>query len=71
MPTDAERIATIKSNALARLQELSESPKPSYTIDGQSVSWAEYYKMLMAQVDWARQQESAETPFEFQTQVET
>jgi hypothetical protein len=41
MPTDAEQLATIRSLALAQLVELRASPKPSYSIDGQSVAWGD------------------------------
>jgi hypothetical protein len=64
MATDAENIATIKSNALATLAEITASPKPSYNIDGQSVSWTEYQKMLMEQVGWADGQLNNTDPFE-------
>lgn len=68
MATDAANLATIKSNALERLAELSASPKPSYSIDGQQFSWAEYQKLLMDQVAWCDQQLAAETPVEVITQ---
>lgn len=68
MATDAENLATIKSNALARLAELSASPKPSYAIDGQSVSWNEYAQMLQEQIAWCDKQLAAETPCETITQ---
>lgn len=50
MPTDAEQLATIKSQVLAVLVEITAQPKPTYDIDGQHVLWAEYYKMLMEQL---------------------
>lgn len=50
MPTDAEQIATIKSQALERLVEITAVPKPSYYVDGQQISWTAYHKMLSDQV---------------------
>ena len=64
MPTDAEQVATIKSQALANLVAITANPKPSYDIDGQEVEWTEYQKMLQDQVAWADKQLAAETPFE-------
>ena len=46
MATDLEQIATIKSQSLARIAEITAAPKPSYDIDGQKVQWAEYLKQL-------------------------
>lgn len=52
MPTDTEQITTIKTRTLALLADLSENPKPSYMIDGQSIQWAAYERMLLAKVEW-------------------
>jgi len=70
MATDAENIATIKSNALARLAEITAAPKPSYSENGRSWSWNEYHKMLREQVDWANSQLAAQEPFEVITYVD-
>jgi len=64
MPTDAEQLATIKTNTLALLADLSAHPKPSYMIDGQSVQWGAYHRMLMDQLKEVNAQIAAETPFE-------
>jgi hypothetical protein len=58
MPTDLEQIATIKSQTLARLVEITAQPKPSYDIDGQKVDWATYLKQLQATVAWCEDQHS-------------
>lgn len=34
------------SNIDAQLQSLTASPKPSYSIDGKSVSWGEHFRNL-------------------------
>jgi hypothetical protein len=50
MPTDAEQIATIKSNLLAALATESANPKPSYNIDGQQVDWNGYRNAILQQI---------------------
>ena len=50
MATDAENIVTIRSNLLAYLATESANPKPSYSIDGQSVSWDQHRTSIMQQI---------------------
>ena len=50
--SDAITIQAIKTQTLAIIASLTENPKPSYTLDGQSVSWAEYLERLRGTVDW-------------------
>lgn len=64
MATDAEQIATIRTQALARIVEITASPKPSYSIGEKSYSWAEYHKTLMDQVAWCNAQDAAMDPTE-------
>jgi hypothetical protein len=71
MPTDAEQVATIKSQALARIAEITAAPKPSYSIDGQSVSWGDYLRQLQETVAWCDRQAAAESPIEIDTQAYT
>lgn len=68
MPSDAELLATIKSNYLAELARESEAPKPSYSIDGQSVSWDSYRDSLWAKIKEIDAQIAAAEPFEFTSQ---
>lgn len=42
----ATELQTTLENFVTALKTASENPKPSYSIDGQSVSWGEYLKML-------------------------
>ena len=49
MATRAQNLQTALDNIAARLAEITASPKPSYSIDGESVSWTEYFSALMAQ----------------------
>lgn len=46
MATEAEDLQTALDNVIAKILEISANPKPSYSIDGQSVSWGDYYRML-------------------------
>lgn len=72
MPTTTEQIITIKSQTLANIAAITAAPKPSYSIDGQSVSWGEYLKQLQETVKWCDEQLAAEAgPFEFQSQAIT
>ena len=64
MATDAEQLATIKSQALANLVAITANPKPTYDIDGQEVEWTAYHKMLQDQVTWADKQLAGEQPVE-------
>jgi len=61
---DADTIATIKSQALVRIEEITAQPKPNYMIDGQMVNWSTYMKDLQGVVDWCNERLGAETPFE-------
>lgn len=66
--TDIERIKSIKSKLLDTLESLATNPKPTYSIDGQVVSWNEYFQMLVAQVKSLNDLINAEEPFEIRTQ---
>ena len=68
MPTDAAQVATIKTQTLALIVDVTVNPKPTYMIDGQSVSWAAYLSQLQATVKWCDKQLVGETPFEIRSQ---
>ncbi len=68
MPVDREQIENIRCLALAQLVELRAGPKPTYTIDGQTVSWESYVKSLEATVDWCDQKLIGLDPFEVRSQ---
>jgi len=79
MPTAAENLATIKSTAITRIiaiqAEIADGDvrKPTYSVEGRSVSWNEFrrslldeMKMMQEQIKWADQQIANETgPLEF------
>lgn len=50
MASDADNLATIRSNILATLASESANPKPSYNINGQNVDWNGYRASLMQQL---------------------
>lgn len=68
MPSDAEQIAAVKSQALARIAEITAEPKPTYNIDGQMIAWGDYLKRLQQTVDWCNEKLAGEEPFEFRSQ---
>jgi hypothetical protein len=71
MPSDLEQLATIKSQTLALIATITANPKPTYSIDGQSVDWSEYLRRLQETVAWCDQQLAAQAPFEFETRATT
>lgn len=66
--TDAERIAAIKSQSLALIEEITASPKPTYLIGGQMVAWGKYLQELQDTVTWCDRQLAGEAPFEIHSQ---
>jgi hypothetical protein len=68
MPTDAEQLATIRANTLARIAELTAVRKPSYSVNGQSVSWTQYMADLRATLEWCDSRLAMEEPFEIHSQ---
>jgi hypothetical protein len=43
----SDRISAARNNFARILVEISTSPKPSYTVNGQTFSWTEYQRFLM------------------------
>lgn len=46
MASDLENLQTAYTNVCTKLADVTASPKPSYSVDGKSVSWGEHYKQL-------------------------
>ena len=44
-------LKTARGNMAARLAEVTECPKPSYSVDGQAVSWTEYMEFLVSALE--------------------
>ena len=68
MPNDQQQLEAIKSLALSQLAELRAAPKPTYSLDGQSVSWETYAASLERTVDWCDQKLAALAPFEIRSE---
>ena len=58
--SDADTIATIKSQTLARIAEITAQPKPTYQIDGQMIAWGDYLSQLQRTVDWCNEKLAGE-----------
>ncbi|MEX2142483.1 MAG: hypothetical protein WD894_24735 [Pirellulales bacterium] len=56
MPSDQQQLETIRTQTLAQLVELRADPKPTYSIDGQTVSWTAYLRSLEETVEWCNAQ---------------
>ncbi|HYW81227.1 MAG TPA: hypothetical protein VE890_16710 [Thermoguttaceae bacterium] len=68
MSSDAQQIATIKAQTLARIAEITAEPKPSYNLDGQQIAWSDYLAQLRSTVDWCNERLAGEEPFEIRSQ---
>ncbi len=68
MPSDAQQLATIKTQTLARIADITAGPKPTYDIDGQKIAWGDYLMQLQNTVDWCNEKLAGEEPFEFSSQ---
>jgi len=69
--SDREQIESIRSQTLAQLVDLRANPKPTYSIDGQTVSWTDYIRSLEQTVDWCDAKLIGLAPFEVQSQATT
>jgi hypothetical protein len=63
----ATNLQTMRDNYAAKLAAISANPKPTYSIDGQSVSWDSYRKSLLEEIDKINGMLSAAAPFEYET----
>lgn len=71
MSADLEQIALIRSQTLARIVEITATPKPSYSIDGQQIDWSEYLRQLELTVDWCNRKLAEGCPCELRSQAFT
>ncbi len=69
--TDREQLELIRRLTLAQLVELRTNPKPTYSIDGQTVSWTLYISTLQETIDWCDAKLIGLEPFEVQSQATT
>lgn len=68
MSQDLTQIEAIRSQALAQLQEVRASLKPTYWIDGQRVHWQQYVESLQETIDWCDRKLTDQAPFEIASQ---
>lgn len=61
---DLSDLQTIESQLITRIKEVTAQPKPSYNIDGQSVSWNQYMESLWKQLKQVQDQINGADPFE-------
>ncbi len=71
MDDEATILRTIRGQTLALVAQLTASPKPSYEVDGRSVSWESYLAELRRTLEWCDVKLAACEPFEFDTQART
>lgn len=69
--SDREQIETIRQQTLSQLIELRANPKPTYSIDGQTVSWTQYITSLQNTIDWCDAKLIGLEPFEVRSQAVT
>lgn len=67
MSDDLEQLRAIRRQTLALIALLTADPKPSYSVDGQAVSWESYLARLRQTVDWCDQKLGAAEPIEIAT----
>lgn len=68
--SDLTNLQTARSNLISALTTATASPKPNYSINGQSVSWSDYLRSLreeIAAIDALIAEE--EGPYEVTTEV--
>lgn len=64
MPTDLELLSSIRSGYLTALAADAANPKPDYSIDGQTVSRAQWRESLLARIHDVDALIQATEPFE-------
>ena len=50
MPTYSENLITIRDQIAANLVEMTEDPKPTYTIGDETYQWGELFKLYTDQL---------------------
>jgi 16S rRNA U516 pseudouridylate synthase RsuA-like enzyme len=64
---NAAKIQAALDNLQNQLITASANPKPTYSVDGQSVSWNEYLRMLTDGIKSLNEMLSMADPVEFRT----
>jgi hypothetical protein len=69
--SDREQLELIRRLTLAQLAQLRAEPKPTYSIDGQTISWTAYIRSLHDTIDWCDAKLIGLEPFEIRSQAFT
>lgn len=64
------QLTTARETLVARLVEFAANPKPNYTIEGQTVSYGDYLKMLIDGVREISGLISVVAPYELRSRME-
>ena len=65
------QLETIRSQLVTQLTDVTLDPKPTYSIDGQTVSWAQHTQLLQTSIDWCNAQSRGLQPAEIPTRAIT
>lgn len=68
MSTPAEEIEAIRSQTLVQMQDLLDNPEPTYSVNGQEISWMLLLEALQQTVDWCDRKLAECEPFEIHSQ---
>ena len=67
-----DSLQTAFENVVLQIANITKYPKPSYSLDGQSISWQDYFAHLTRMMAALREQINIENgPFSFETQART
>ncbi len=65
--TYIDDLTTARDQAASLIKDITASPKPSYSVDGQTVSWTQYLAELTKQVKDLNYLITAGKPYEHQS----
>jgi hypothetical protein len=72
MATLAQNLATAREQIAARIVDITATPKPDYSIDGESISWGAYLTQLTQQLEALDKAiQRSDGPFEVRTRAAT
>lgn len=71
MPTYLENLIAARDNVAANLADITATPKPNYTIDGQTVSWQSLFDSYLEHLERLDAQIAAADPFEIHSRGTT
>lgn len=69
MASRAQNLETARNNIAAIIAQITASPKPNYSVDGESISWADYLRTLTEQL--REIDKLADGPYEVRSRVIT